>query len=561
MWNRLPAARRTWASAAIAIAGPILALVAAIAPAAAETGVGVRANGAGAVPAQRPVVRNVILMIGDGMGPPQVGLLAMYAKLAPHSTVPDRTTAIERVLNEGVVSIVRNQPHGALVVDSAAAATQLATGHYSGSEMIGADHRGQRVENIVEAAHRNGRAAGLVTDTRITHATPAGFAAHRANREQENEIAVDMLDNRVDVLMGGGLRNWVPEAVNDRESTAYAALMQLTGGAYPATSRRVDNRDLLLEARQHYKLAFDRPALARVTKGRVLGLFADSELADALEDRATLGDPKRTEPTHVEMTAKALELLNQDPEGFFLMIEGGQIDWAGHNNDAGVLLHELLQFDDAVRTVYEWVKGRDDTLLLVTGDHETGSFGFSYAGRPLPKPRKLEGDLFRDRQFESNFNYAPEELLDQIYAQKKSFNTMLSEFDALPPEEQTPEKLVEIVNGASEFKITLDDAVDVLTRARNRNYVAGHPYMNMQTVPRIRDFEPFYVYGENLRMNLLGRAMAEQQHVTWGAGTHTSTPVIMGALGPAAATRRFSGMLHATDVGLRMLELINAPVK
>lgn len=517
------------------------------------------ARPAAAATAKRPGVRNVIIMIGDGMGPQQVGLLVQYARLAAGSTVPERTAAIERVFDEGVVSVVLNQPHGVLVADSAAAATQLATGHYAGSEMIGANFRGESVENIVEVAHRVGKSAGLVTDTRITHATPAGFAAHQANRESENEIAVDMLEERIDVLLGGGLRNWVPEAINDRESTAYAALMQLTGGAFPATSRRRDNRNLLLEARGDYALAFDRRALARVSSGRVLGLFADSELADALEDRASLADPRRTEPTHVEMTNKALALLNQNPAGFFLMIEGGQIDWAGHNNDAGVLLHELLQFDEAVRAVYDWMKDRDDTLLLVTADHETGSFGFSYAGRPAPAPTRLDGPLFRDVPFAPNFNYASPELLDGIYAQSKSYYTMLSEFDALPLAEQTAERLVEIVNGSSAFKITLDDAVNVLTRARNRNYIEGHPYMNTKTVPRIRDFEAFYVYGENLRMNLLGRALAEEQHVTWGAGTHSSTPVVMGAYGPPAATRRFSGMLHATDVGKRMIELIAAP--
>jgi alkaline phosphatase len=503
-------------------------------------------------------IRNVIIMIGDGMGPQEVGLLTLYAKLAPHSIVPERTTAIERVLNEGVVSIVRPQPYGVLVADSAAAATQLSTGHYARSEMIGADFNGNRVENIVEVAHRVGKSAGLVTDTRITHATPAGFVAHQANRESENEIAVDELENRVEVLLGGGLRNWVPEAINDPQSTAYAALMQLTGAVYPATSRRHDNRNVLLEARGDYSLAFDRHALAKIKKGRVLGLFADSEMADALEERASLDDPKRTEPTHVEMTSKALELLNQNPKGFFLMIEGGQIDWAGHNNDAGVLLHECLQFDDAVRTVYEWAKGRDDTLLLVTADHETGSFAFSYAGRPLAPPMQLSGDLFKDVPFEANFNYGQPELLDHIFAQKKSYFTMMTEFDALPAKEQTAERLMQIVNEASAFKITLDDAVRVLTRSRNRNFVDGHPYMNTQTVPRIRDFEAFYVYGENLRMNLLGRVMADQQHVTWGAGTHSSTPVIMGAFGPARATRRFSGMLHATEVGQRMIELISA---
>jgi alkaline phosphatase len=504
-------------------------------------------------------VRNVILMIGDGMGPQEVNLLMLYARYAPHSIYPDRIAAMERLFNAGVVGVVRTEPHGAMVVDSAAAATQLATGQYAGSEMIGLNYKGERAETIAEVAHRLGKSAGLVTNTRISHATPAGFAAHQINRNMENEIAVDLFDNRVDVLFGGGLRNWVPQAVNDNQSAAYAALMQTTGAAYPATSKRQDNRDLLLEARKVYGLAFDRAGLAKLAKTPALGLFADSELMDALMEKAAReDDASRTEPTPVEMSAKALELLNQDPDGFFLMIEGGQIDWAGHNNDAGVMLHELLRFDEAICTVMDWVSKRDDTLLLVTADHETGGFGFSYAGRPIPAPVTLEGQAARGKQFAPNFNYAPQDLLDTIYNQKKSFFQIFTAFDALPEKEKTAEKLVELVNDASDAKITLDDAVAVLTRARNRSYVEGHPYMSTQTVPQIVDFEAFYVYGENLRMNQLARRLSPQLHVAWSAGTHTSTPVLIGAYGPAAATRRFSGMMHATDVGKRMIELISS---
>jgi alkaline phosphatase len=280
-------------------------------------------------------------------------------------------------------------------------------------------------------------------------------------------------------------------------------------------------------------------------------------MVDAMEERNSAGDPDRTQPTLVEMSTKAIELLDKDPDGFFLMIEGGQIDWDCHNNDAGALLADLLQFDDAVRAVYEWVEKRDDALLIVTGDHETGGFGFSYAGRPLPSPVTLPGDAFRDRKFAPTFNYAPPELLDKIYAQKKSYFAMFEEFDALPKPQQTPDRLVEIVNASSEFKITRDDAANILARAPNKSYVEGHPYLNTPTLPRIRDFEAFYVYGENLRMNLLGRAVAHQQHVVWASGTHTSTPVILGAYGPPAAMRQFATMLHSTEVGQRMIELFS----
>lgn len=516
----------------------------------------VAANARAAGPA--PAIRNVILMIGDGMGPQEVNLLMLYARYAASSQVPDRTAAIERLYNAGDVGVVRTEPHGAMVVDSAAAATQLATGQYAGSEMIGLNFRGERAETIVEVAHRVGKSAGLVTNTRITHATPAGFAAHQINRNMENEIAVDMLGNRVEVLFGGGLRNWTPQAINNQNSPAYAALMQTTGAAYPASSRRQDNRDLILEARKEYALAFDRAGLAAIKKTPALGLFADSELEDALMERAALADDaSRTEPTPVEMVTKALDLLEQDPDGFFLMFEGGQIDWAGHNNDAGVLLHELLRFDEAIRVVMDWASHRDDTLVLVTADHETGGFGFSYAGRPLMAPVTLEGAMSPGLVHAPNFNYATLDCLDLLYSQKRSFFSIFLEFDALPTEEQTAETLMAMVNEASAAKITIDDAVAVLNRARNRNYVEGHPYMGTQTVPQIRDFDAFYVYGENLRMNQLAHRLAPQWHVSWSAGTHTSTPVLIGAFGPKSATSRFGGMMHATDVGQRMIELIS----
>jgi alkaline phosphatase len=506
-----------------------------------------------------PGVRNVILMIGDGMGPQQVNLLMLYSRYASTSTAKDKRAALEELINSGDVGIVRTEPHGMMVVDSAAAATQLATGESAGSEMIGLNYRGDRVETAVEAAHRVGKSAGLVTDTRVTHATPAGFAAHQPSRAMENEIAVDMLGNNVEVMLGGGLRHWVPQAVNDRNSATYASLMQTTGGVYPATSKRRDNRDLLLEARKTYKLVFDRQGLAAADRMPVLGLFADSEMGDALLERAAKkNEATRHEPTLVEMSTKTLDLLDQDPDGFFLMIEGGQIDWCGHNNDAGTMLHELLRFDAAIRVVMQWAREHEDTLVLVTADHETGGFGFSYAGRPLPEPVTLPGDAFKNGKFAPNFNYAPQDLLDLLYAQEKSFFTMMMEFDALPETEKTAERLVEIVNGGSAAKITLDDAVAALARTRNHNYVEGHPYMYTQTVPRVRDFEAFYVYGENLRMNILGRRLADEQHVVWGAGTHTSTPVLIGAFGPAAATRQFTGIMHATDVGKRMISLLTA---
>jgi len=115
---------------------------------------------------------------------------------------------------------------------------------------------------------------------------------------------------------------------------------------------------------------------------------------------------------------------------------------------------------------------------------------------------------------------------------------------------------VRLVNESLNLEIPLDDAVAILTRSRNRQYVPGHRYLGTRTLPRIRDFDSFYVYGENLRMNLLGRAVAAQQNVVWCLDTHTSTPVVVVADGPADATGRFGGIHHSTEIGQRLIALL-----
>jgi len=220
------------------------------------------------------------------------------------------------------------------------------------------------------------------------------------------------------------------------------------------------------------------------------------------------------------------------------------------------LLHELLQFDDAVRTVLDWAKSRDDTLVLVTADHETGGFGFSYSGSRLPEPRQLGGDAFVDQPFLPDFNFAPPAVLDKIYAQQKSFFEIFREFDALDLAERTPEKLKAIVNGAMSFKITTANAVAILQRKTNPHYQPGHRFLGQETVPLVSDFSSFYVYNDNPRMNLLGRKLADQQNTVWATSTHTSTPVLLITHGPPAVTRRFTGLLHATEIGQRIIHLV-----
>jgi len=495
--------------------------------------------------------KNVIMIIGDGMGPQQVGLLLSYARQAPNSVIKDRITAFDRILSSGQMSISMTNANNVLVTDSAASATQLATGKYSGSEMIGADKDGSSAESILEKAKNMGKSTGLVSDTRITHATPAGFAAHQSHRSKENAIAVDMLDNNVDVMLSGGLRYWIPKEANDKQSVARQELEQLTEGTVRIKSKRKDSRNLIKEAQaQDYALAFNRSQMDKA-EGKILGLFAYSALPDGIKETQTKNDPNRTVPTLKEMSAKAIESLSSNDKGFFLMIEAGQIDWAGHYNDTGTMLHEMLRINETLEYVLDWAEGRDDTVVIVTADHETGGFGFSYSANDLPHGRDLPGDVFEEQQFKPAFNFGDISTLDKLYAQKSSYaDIFYSQFDSLAKDQQTPANLAKIVNAETEFDISEEQASRILATENNRYYTEGHKYLSSKVVPKMGANDAFFVYQtDDNRQNLLAREVAEGQNVVWATGTHTSTPVLVFTQGPADTITPFNRILHHTEIG------------
>jgi len=478
--------------------------------------------------------KNVILLIGDGMGPQQYAMVMNYARLAPQSKI--KKLNLERLLSKGEMGLMLTYAKDAIVVDSAASATQLSLGLVSGSEMIGLDYKGNSHKTILEKARDAGKATGLVSDTRLTHATPAAFAAHQPHRSWENEIAADMLKANVDIMLSAGLRNFIPSSVNELNSPAYAKYKAIIPKHIPLGSKRKDKRDLLEEAKKSgYSLAFDRQTLLTTKSTKILGLFDSAEMPNGIAEFQSESNPNRPHPTLNEMARVAIDKLSQDKDGFFLMIEAGQIDWAAHANDAGTMLHQLLQFDKTIGYVLDWAEKDGDTLVVLTADHETGSFGFSYSSHNVPEPQKIDGDGFKNAKFSPNYNFGPIQLLDKLYNQKKSYTQVVREFEALGNNYQTPEKFMKMVNEVSDFAISLDDAKQVLAPLNGKYYV--------------HDFKDFYVYEENHRENRLARVLARQQNIVWGTGTHTATPVAVTAFGPKHLSSQFKGIHHSSEVG------------
>ncbi len=478
--------------------------------------------------AENNKVKNVILLIGDGMGAPQVGLLESYAQHATNNIYADKPTALQSLAAQGKTVLSLTSPHDVLVTDSACSATQLATGISSRSEMIGLDHNGNPAETVLERAKRLGKVTGLVSDTRITHATPAAFAAHQAHRSMETEIAEDLIHNQVDLLLSGGLSFFLPKEKERLTTTQQHLIFKAN---LTVKSRRNDNINLLTSATEKgYQLAFSQAQLHGIKELPVLGLFSNSVMTDALTER---NDTKRTYPSLKEMTEKALALLEQHEQGFFLMVESGQIDWTGHNNDAGGLLHEMLRMDDSLQSILTWAKDRNDTLIVVTGDHETGGFGFSYSNTPTANTPKLSGTAFKNKTFAPNYNFAPTHLLDKLYAQKKGTYSLW--YEAIEKGKggyPTVESLMNAVNDNMEFKITKEQAERILQRPA-----------------KTQDFSEFYVYQDEIPLNLLARELAAQQNVVWATGTHTASPVPVFVLAPQATLDRFSGIMTHAQIG------------
>lgn len=496
-------------------------------------------------------IKNIIVMIGDGMGPQQVGLLDSYVRYSKNAKL--KTTAFQRLSDEGVIGIVRTEPHDALVVDSAASASQFASGKMSGSEMTGADQHGNSVKTMLELAQEKGKAVGLVSDTRITHATPASYGAHIKHRKYENEIAQEMLSKNIDVMLAGGLRHWIPKSANDKKSSTYKMLRELTNNNIKIKSKRKDELNLLEQAKkQNYFLSFDKKSLKNTKSNKILGLYSYSGMNNGIIN----SNEKNYQPSLKQMTKKALNVLDKDKDGFFLMVESGQIDWAAHDNDTGTLLHEMIKFSNTIDYVMDWMKGRDDTILIVSADHETGGFGFAYSRNDLPKGKKLDGDLFNGEEFKPNWNFGKLSTLDKIYGQKKSYSDIFSIFKKLKKEEQTPKNLQKIVNENTMFPITIKDATRVLQTEENKYHVKGHYYLDSKTYPLIHDKEEFFVFGRELPRNILAMVTGKYSSTVWSTDNHTSTPVYLFAHGPKDKTEKFGTLQHSTQWAQKLIDIL-----
>ncbi|MGG0262049.1 alkaline phosphatase [Bacillus mycoides] len=284
-------------------------------------------------------IKNVIVLIGDGMGPSYM-TAHRYMKDNP-KTFEMESTAFDTYL-VGTQKTYSEDEHEN-ITDSASAATAMASGVKTYNAAISVDNDKTAVKTVLEQAKEHGKSTGLVATAEITHATPAAFGAHDMHRDNMDAIANDYFDekvkgkHKVDVMLGGGRKNFVRE-----------------------------DRNLTEEFKKSgYSYVTDREQLLQDKNDQILGLFALGEL-DKMIDR------NDNTPSLEEMTQAAIERLNKNKKGFFLMVEGSQIDWAGHDNDIVGAMSEMEDFERAFKAAIEFAKKDKQTLVVATADHSTG---------------------------------------------------------------------------------------------------------------------------------------------------------------------------------------------
>jgi alkaline phosphatase len=330
----------------------------------------------------RPIARNVILLIGDGMGQAHRFAAQLLAAGRNGRLAMDRLPYLGQMGTTSADAM-------SFVTDSAAAATAIATGAKTFNGSVSIDQNGRELTTILELARASGRSVGLVSTCQITDATPAAFAAHVPHRADQSEVARQYIDrNRVDVILGGGAAHWYPWGATLPPALTADASCRGIGA----------DGDLVALARETgYEFVADATGLCasldqrrRKPGGPLLGLFAAQEFfVQSAEGFGAVYDPP---VALADLTSAAIEILDQNPRGFFLMVEESAIDRMAHRNNAPLMLKGVLELDRAVQVALAFADRAPDTLVVVTADHECG--GLAVAGsQDQPYPYEPGGGL------------------------------------------------------------------------------------------------------------------------------------------------------------------------
>lgn len=275
-------------------------------------------------------VKNIILLIGDGMGTTQ-----LYAGLTANK-------GILNILRAKFIGFSKTYSANCYTTDSGAGGTAISSGYKTNNYSIGIDKDGKPHNTILEIAENNGLSTGIVVTSSVTHATPASFVAHVNSRYSEEAIAEQYINKKIDIIIGGGRKFFE----NRSDSLNLIDSLQLN----------------------NYFVAKSLSSIDTLTSNNIACFAANNSMDSYKKGRGNfLPDATRI----------ALNKLNKNAKGFFIMIEGSQIDWGGHDNDIEMVTTEVIDFDRAVGVAFDFADKNPGTLVIVTADHETGGLSLA----------------------------------------------------------------------------------------------------------------------------------------------------------------------------------------
>ena len=470
--------------------------------------------------AQAGQAKYVILLIGDGMGMAQRNAAELYLAAQKGDTTP------------GIVKLNMSQlpVQGAtttysidsLITDSAAAGTAMACGVKTTNRGLGVDGKNVPVVSIAEMARDSGMKVGIVTSVSLDHATPGAFYAHQPSRKNYYEIGLELAASRMDYFAGGGF-------------------LDPTG---KKSKMEGDKRNVVDAIRSNgFRYVNSAQDFRALKPGKDRVVFVNPRLQD--EEAMTYAmDAAADDVSLAEMTRKGFELLD-NPKGFFMMIEGGKIDWACHANDAVSSITDVLAFDAAVAEAMRFMANHpNDTLVIVTGDHETGGMSLGFAGTKYDsyhtrlKNQKISYVAFNEKFNAFRKSHPQAKLEDVLPMVKENFGlTVLSEAEAaaLPKD------------GEAAGMVLKPYEVDELRAAFERSMKGGDA--------KKQSDQDYLLYGEYEPFTItLTHLLNQKSGIAWTTYSHTGVPVLTSAGGVGA--ERFGGFYDNTDIFTRMAEIM-----
>ena len=470
--------------------------------------------------------RYVFLFIGDGMALPQRYSAASY--LASIQGDNPQPGVVKLTMDQlPVQGMCTTYASDSLIPDSASAGTSLACGYKTADGVIAMDPaRKEKYPSIAEKAKAKGMKVGVVSSVSIDHATPAVFYSHRPSREMYYEIATDLANSDFDYFGGGGFKQPKGKDGNLRD------VMEICkANGYSVVSGRSEFDDL-------------QPGKA----GKVIAVNAvlDRDKAlyyemDRAEDDLTLAD----------YTRKGIELLD-NPAGFFMMVEGGKIDWACHANDAAASIHDTVAFDEAVREGLKFYeKHPEETLIVVTGDHECGGMTIGFAGTKYNTFfEKIRGQKLSYIEFDKKLDayrksHAPEnaKFEDMIPLIEESFG-LLTLDAAQVAELEKKAKEGDREAGKKVGMALQDHETDMLREAFKLSMI--------EKSARGKDRHTYLAYGSYEPLTVtLTHILNQKAGIGWTSYSHTGIPMPVSAVGVGQAL--FQGYYDNTDVAKKMM--------